>query len=59
MIKEIRFIVTTEVRRPRENEWFLNAKGMPVCAAQNFLTSTYPILKMEIIDEKGAARKAS
>jgi hypothetical protein len=52
MIKEIKFVVTNEVRRPKEKEWFLSTKGIPVCAAQSFLTSRYPILKMEIVEDR-------
>ena len=44
MVKEIKFLVTGEVRRPKMGDWFLSAKGVPICAAQDFNTSQYPIL---------------
>jgi hypothetical protein len=59
MIKEIKFVVTNEIRRPKENEWFLNDKGFPIRAAQSFTTSKYPILKMEITDDHGPTVSAS
>jgi len=51
MVKEIKFLVTGEVRRPRTGDWFLSAKGVPICAAQDFNTSQYPILKMEVVED--------
>jgi hypothetical protein len=32
MVKEIKFLVTGEVRRPKMGDWFLSAKGVPICA---------------------------
>lgn len=51
MVKEIKFLVTGEVRRPKMGDWFLSAKGLPICAAQDFNTSQYPILKMEVVED--------
>jgi len=51
MIKEIRFLVTGEVRRPKKGDWFLGYKNSPICAAQDFNTSQFPILKMEIVED--------
>jgi hypothetical protein len=51
MVKEIKFLVTGEVRRPKMGDWFLSAKGVPICAAQDFNTSQYPILKMEVVED--------
>jgi ribosomal protein RSM22 (predicted rRNA methylase) len=51
MVKEIKFLVTGEVRRPKKGDWFLSAKGVPICAAQDFNTSQYPILKMEVVED--------
>jgi len=49
MIKEIRFMVTGEIRKPKMGEWFLNTRNLPICAAQDFNTTTFPILKMEVV----------
>ncbi len=49
MIKEIRFMVTGEVRKPKMGDWFLNTKNLPICAAQDFNTTSFPILKMEVL----------
>jgi hypothetical protein len=49
MIKEIRFMVTGEVRKPKMGDWFLNTKNLPIRAAQDFNTTTFPILKMEVV----------
>ena len=51
MIKEIRFLPTGEIRQPRTGDWFLSAQNRPICAAQDFLTSKFQILKMEVIEE--------
>jgi hypothetical protein len=51
MVKEIKFLVTGEVRRPKMGDWFLSAKGVPICAAQDFNTSQYLILKMEVVED--------
>ena len=50
MIKEIRFLPTGEFRQPRTGDWFLSAQNRPICAAQDFLTSKFEILKMEVIE---------
>jgi len=55
MIREIRFIVTGEVRKPKLGDWFLNTKNNPICAAQDFNITKFPILKMEVVDEDGRA----
>jgi hypothetical protein len=52
MIKEIRFLVTKDIRKPKRGDWFLNPAGVPVCASQDFLTSKHPILEMVVIDER-------
>lgn len=49
MVKEIRFMVTGEVRKPKMGDWFLNTKNFPICAAQDFNTTSFPILKMEVV----------
>lgn len=49
MIKEIRFMVTGEIRKPKMGEWFLNTRNLPICAAQDFNTTNFPILKMEVV----------
>lgn len=49
MIKEIRFMVTGEVRKPKMGDWFLNTRNLPICAAQDFNTTSFPILKMEVV----------
>lgn len=51
MVREIRFTVTGEVRKPKSGDWFLNPKNMPVCAGQDFDISKFPILKMEVMEE--------
>ena len=51
MIKEIRFLPTGEIRQPRTGDWFLSAQNRPICAAQDFLTSRFHILRMEVIEE--------
>ncbi len=51
MVKEIRFLVTGEVRRPKKGDWFLGHNNSPICAAQDFNTSQFPILKMEILED--------
>lgn len=55
MIREIKFIVTGEVRKPKHGDWFLNTKNCPICAAQDFNITKFPILKMEIVDEEGGS----
>ncbi|MEN6617538.1 MAG: hypothetical protein ABFD12_13360 [Syntrophorhabdus sp.] len=55
MIREVRFIVTGEVKKPRSGEWFLNTRNFPICATHDFNITKFPILKMEFIDEKGRA----
>lgn len=55
MIREIRFIVTGEVRKPKIGDWFLNAKNNPICAAQDFHITKFPILKMVVVDNEGRA----
>ncbi len=54
MIKEIKFLVTDEIRRPKVGDWFLSPSGVPVCAVQDFHTSRHPILKMEVVEDKTA-----
>ena len=56
MIKEIRFLPTGEVRPPRIGDWFLGALGRPICAAQNFLTTRFQILRMVVIEEEETTR---
>ena len=51
MLREIRFTVTGEVRKPRSGDWFLNTKNFPVCAMQDFDVSRFPILKMEVVED--------
>ena len=51
MIREIKFIVTGEIRKPKGGDWFLNTQNSPICAAQDFNTTKFPILKMEIIED--------
>jgi len=55
MIREIRFIVTGEVRKPKSGDWFLNRNNFPICAAQDFNVTKFPILRMEVVDEEGKA----
>ncbi len=56
MIQEIRFIVTGEVRKPKQNEWFLNGRNQPICAHEDFHASSHQILKMQVIEgENGRA----
>ena len=38
MVKEIRFLVTGEVRRTKKGDWFLGHNNSPICAAQDFNT---------------------
>jgi hypothetical protein len=52
MVKEIRFLPTGEVRKPRTGDWFLGEKNRPVCAAQDFITSKYPILRMMVVEDE-------
>ncbi len=52
MLREIKFVVTGEIRKPKSGDWFLNTKNFPICAAQDFDISKYPILKMEIVEEE-------
>jgi hypothetical protein len=54
MLREIKFVVTGEIRKPKSGDWFLNTKNFPICAAQDFDISKYPILKMEIVEEENA-----
>ncbi|HEX2964369.1 MAG TPA: hypothetical protein VHO84_01215 [Syntrophorhabdaceae bacterium] len=54
MLREIKFVVTGEIRKPKSGDWFLNTKNFPICAAQDFDISKYPILKMEIVEEEEA-----
>ncbi|MBA4389386.1 MAG: hypothetical protein C0399_00390 [Syntrophus sp. (in: bacteria)] len=51
MLREIRFTVTGEVRKPKSGDWFLNTKNFPICATQDFDVSRFPILKMEVVEE--------
>jgi|WetSurMetagenome_2_1015567.scaffolds.fasta_scaffold565795_2 hypothetical protein len=53
MIKEIRFLPTGEIRQPKAGDWFLGAQNKPLCAAQDFVTTRFTILKMVIIEEGG------
>jgi hypothetical protein len=53
MIKEIRFLPTGEMRQPKSGDWFLSAQNRPICAAQDFLTSKFHILRMVVIEEDG------
>ena len=53
MIREIRFIVTGEVRKPKLGDWFLNRNNSPIRAAQDFNVTKFPILEMEVIDDEG------
>ena len=55
MIREIRFIVTGEVRKPKLGDWFLNRNNCPICAVQDFNVTKFPILRMEVLDEEGKA----
>ena len=52
MIKEIRFLPTGEIRQPKRGDWFLSAQDKPVCAAQDFITSRFNILKMVVIEDE-------
>ncbi len=54
MLREIRFVVSGEIRKPKSGDWFLNTKNFPICAAQDFDISKYPILKMEIVEDVNA-----
>jgi hypothetical protein len=51
MLREIRFTITGEVRKPRSGDWFLNTKNFPICAMQDFDVSRFPILKMEVVED--------
>ncbi len=51
MLREIRFAVTGEVRKPKSGDWFLNTKNFPICATQDFEVSRFPILKMEVVED--------
>ena len=51
MIKEIRFLPTGEIRRPKMGDWFLGAQNKPLCATQDFVTTKFRILKMVVIEE--------
>ena len=51
MLREIRFTVTEEVRKPKSGDWFLNTKNFPICATQDFDVSRFPILKMEVVED--------
>jgi hypothetical protein len=55
MIKEIRFVPTGEVRQPRTGDWFIGAQNRPICAAQDFLTSKFRILRMVVVEEDETA----
>jgi hypothetical protein len=57
MVREIKFVVTGEVRKPKTGDWFLNTKNFPICASEDFNISKFPILKMEIISEETNARQ--
>jgi hypothetical protein len=59
MVKEIRFLPTGEVRKPRTGDWFLGEKNRPVCAAQDFITSKYPILRMMVVEDEDSDRRAN
>ena len=50
MLREIKFVVTGEIRKPKSGDWFLNTKNFPICAAQDFDLTKYPILKMEMVE---------
>ena len=54
MVREIKFLVTGEVRKPKTGDWFLNTKNFPICATEDFNISKFPILKMEIVEEAAA-----
>jgi hypothetical protein len=54
MLREIKFVITGEIRKPKSGDWFLNTKNFPICAAQDFDISKYPILKMEIVEDINA-----
>lgn len=53
MIREIRFVVTGEVKKPKTGDWFLNSNNVPICAAHDFNVTKFRMLKMEMIDEEG------
>lgn len=59
MVREIRFIVTGEVKKPKSGDWFLNSNNLPICAAHDFNVTKFRMLKMEMIDEEGRAVKRS
>ncbi len=58
MIREIRFTVTGEVKKPKRGDWFLNSNDLPICAAHDFNVTRFRMLKMEMIDEEGRAVRA-
>lgn len=51
MLREIKFVLTGEIRKPKSGDWFLNTKNFPICAAQDFDITKYPILKMEMVED--------
>lgn len=51
MLKEIKFVVTGEVRKPKSGDWFLNTKNFPIHAVEDFDITQYPILKMELVED--------
>jgi hypothetical protein len=55
MLREIKFVVTGEIRKPKSGDWFLNTKNFPICAAQDFDLTKYPILKMEMVEDINAS----
>jgi len=55
MIREIRFIVTGEVKKPKSGDWFLNSNNLPVRAAHDFNVTPFRMLRMELIDEEERA----
>ncbi len=54
MVREIKFVVTGEIRKPKIGDWFLNPKNFPICATEDFNISKFPILKMEVVEEAQA-----
>lgn len=55
MVREIRFIVTGEVKKPKSGDWFLNSANLPIRAAHDFNVTKFRMLKMELIDEEDRA----
>jgi hypothetical protein len=53
MVREIKFVVTGEVKKPKAGDWFLNSNNLPTCAAHDFNVTKFRMLKMEMIDEEG------